>query len=102
MFETKVVQKIKTHILYSVTFFFFLSFENRAFYDITWKNIVERSRPQVTIQRMRTACWIPSAINTHSQYVIPTAFPLQHWLHERVSMLHNTHIACLGQLIHEP
>jgi len=33
MFQTKVVQKIKTHILCSVTFFF----ENRAVYEIMWK-----------------------------------------------------------------
>jgi len=45
MFQTKVVEKIKTHILYSVTFFP----ENRAVYEIMWKNIVERGRPQITI-----------------------------------------------------
>ena len=36
MFQTKVVQKIKIHILCSVTFIF----ENRTVYEI-WKNIVE-------------------------------------------------------------
>ena len=46
MFQTKVVEKIKTHILCSVTFLFF---ENRAVYEIMWKNIVERGRPQLTI-----------------------------------------------------
>ena len=40
MFQTKVVEKIKTHILWSVTFFS----ENRAVYEIMWKNIVERGR----------------------------------------------------------
>jgi hypothetical protein len=34
MFQTKVVEKIKTHILGSVTFFF----ENRAVYEIVWEN----------------------------------------------------------------
>jgi len=34
---------------------------------------------------MRTACWIPKATNTLSQYVIFIAFPLEQWLHERVS-----------------
>jgi len=43
----KVVEKIKTHILCSITFFF--SPENRAVYEIMWKNIVERGRPQMTI-----------------------------------------------------
>jgi hypothetical protein len=59
-FQTKVVEKIKTHILWSVTFFF----ENRAVYEIMWKNTVERGRPQITIWRMRIACWISKVINT--------------------------------------
>jgi len=28
-----------------------------------WKNIVERSRPQITLWRVRIACWIPKATN---------------------------------------
>jgi hypothetical protein len=48
------------------------------------------------MRRMRIACWIPKATNTHSQHVILTAFPLQQWLHERASMLRYTYIAaCL-------
>jgi hypothetical protein len=35
-----------------------------------WKNIVERSRPQITIWRMRNACWITRATNTHLCYVL--------------------------------
>jgi len=66
MFQTKIVDKIKTHILCSVTFFFF---ENRAVYEKTWKNIVQRGRSQMTIRRMRMACWIPKATNTYSQFV---------------------------------
>jgi hypothetical protein len=31
----------------------------------------------------------------HSEYVILTAFPLQEWLHERVSILRCRYIACL-------
>jgi hypothetical protein len=34
------------------------------------KNIVDRGRPQMAIWRMRIACWIPKATNTHSEYVI--------------------------------
>jgi hypothetical protein len=41
--------------------------------DITW--------------RMRLACWIPKATNTHSLCVMLTAIPLQQWLHERASLL---------------
>jgi len=44
MFQSEVVEKIKTHILCSVTFFFS---ENYALYEIMWKNIVERGRPQM-------------------------------------------------------
>ena len=69
MFQTKVVEKIKTHVLYLVTFFFF---ENRAVYEKMWVNIVERGRPQMTIWRMRIACWIPKATNTHSGCVTAT------------------------------
>jgi hypothetical protein len=44
MFQANVVEKIKLHILRSVTFLF----ENRAFYEIMWKNIVELDWPQIT------------------------------------------------------
>jgi len=36
---------------------------------------------------MRIACWIPKATNTHSQYIILIAFPLQQWLQESASVL---------------
>jgi len=29
------------------------------------------------IRRMRIACWIPKATNTHTGYVVIIAFPLQ-------------------------
>jgi hypothetical protein len=45
-------------------------FENRAVYAIRWKNNVQPDRPQMTIRRMRIACWIPNATNTHQEYVI--------------------------------
>ena len=71
--------------------------ENRAVYEKFGKkkNIVERGMPQVTIQRMRNACWIHKATNTRLQYVILTAFPQQQWLHERPSLLRYTYIVCL-------
>ena len=37
---------------------------NRAVYEIMWKNTVERGRSQMAIWRMRIACWIPKATNT--------------------------------------
>ena len=65
-FLKKVLEKTSTHILCSVTFFL----ENRAVYDVTWKHIVVAGSPQMTIWRMRIACWIPTATNSHSEYVI--------------------------------
>jgi hypothetical protein len=44
-------------------------FENRAVYEIIWKNILERGRPHMTIWRMRIVCWVPKATNTHTQFV---------------------------------
>jgi hypothetical protein len=71
--------------------------ENRAVYEIMRKNTVERDRPQMTIWRMRIACWIPKATNTNTNtdYIILIALPLQEWLHERALILHCQYIACL-------
>ena len=65
MFQTKVVEIIKTLIL-SLVFFFFSS---RAFCEKMLKNIVERGRPQMTIWCMRISCWIPNVTNAHTQVV---------------------------------
>ena len=40
------------------------------------------------------SCWIPKAANTHSEYVIRIAFPLQQWLHEGASLFYKS-IICL-------
>ena len=45
MFQTKVTAKIKTHILYSITFFK----KKSAVYEIMWKNMAQSDRPQSTI-----------------------------------------------------
>jgi len=39
MFQIKVVEKVETHILFSITFV-----KNRAVYEIIWKNDVEWGR----------------------------------------------------------
>jgi hypothetical protein len=51
------------------------------------KIIEETGRPQMTIWRMRIACWRPRATTKHSGCVIPIALPLQQWLQERASVL---------------
>jgi len=44
---------------------------------------------------MSFACWITTATDTHSEYVILIAFPRQQLLRERASMSRSTYIACL-------
>ena len=70
----KFIEGIKARIVYSVTFFF----ENRAVFEIMWKNTVNPDRPLITIWHI--ACWIPNAKNTHSEYVMLIVFTRQQWL----------------------
>jgi hypothetical protein len=49
--RNKIMGNIQTHFVFSDFFF-----ENFAVYEITWKNIVEPQRPQMTVWRMRIAC----------------------------------------------
>jgi hypothetical protein len=79
-----------THVMFSNFFF-----ENRTVYETMWKNIVEPGKPQMTILYMRIVCWLPKVTNTHSEYVIIIAFPLQRSLRECASMLCYTHISAL-------
>ena len=78
MFETKVVEEIKIHILCAVTFF------NQKSCHL-WDNVEKCCRAgQATydsaMQWMCIVCRITKAKNTHSEYVILTAFLLQQWL----------------------
>jgi hypothetical protein len=50
------------------------------------------------IRRMRLTCWITKATDTHSEYIILTAFPMQQWLRERALILH-LYVHCLSCLI---
>jgi hypothetical protein len=45
-------------------------------------------------RRMRIACWINNATDSHSEYVKLTAFPRRLWLRESASML------CLHLVVH--
>jgi hypothetical protein len=85
----KVVEKIKTRVLYWVPFFP----ESAAVcYEIMCKNVVEpHRRPQMTIWRMLIACWITKATTTYSEYVL-----LQRWLLKRASVLRHTYIVSRG------
>ena len=98
MFQTEVVEKIKTSILFSVTFF-----RKSCRLCDNVEKYFRAGRPQMAIWHMRIACWMPKATNTHTHThththtgcVILIAFPLQQWLHEHASMLRVTYIACL-------
>jgi hypothetical protein len=68
VFETEVVEKIITRILCSISF--------RAVCEIVCKCMVVPDRPQVTIGRMRIACWVTKATGTHSEYIILNASPV--------------------------
>jgi len=67
------------------------------------KNVVDRGRPQATMWRMRIACSITKATDTHSEYVTLIAIPVQQMLHERASVLRCTYISCpilVSSIIH--
>ena len=64
MFQTEIIEKLEICMSWSIAFF--CPFENHAVYEKMWKNIVERGRSQMTIWRMRIACWIPEATNAHT------------------------------------
>jgi len=91
LIQTKFVEKIKTHIFDYVTFFFF--FENRAVYEIMWKNIAQWGMPQMIKLCMGISCWIPKATNAHTRYIILSASLLQKWFHKRASILRYTYIS---------
>jgi hypothetical protein len=60
------------------TFYIQLFSENRTVYDIMWM-------PQMSY--MLIACWRNKALDTHSEYVIFTAFPRKKWFPESASLL---------------
>jgi hypothetical protein len=63
--EKEAVVKFNTHVLCSIIF----PPENRAVYEIMWKNMAEEGKLNTTKTGMRIACWVTKArINTHIQY----------------------------------
>ena len=88
----KIVEKIKTQILCSVNFFL----KSCHLWDNEgkkWQNQTGHRR-QLT-RRVRFACWITKATDTHWCYEILIAFPRQKWLRERAPISRYTNIACL-------
>ena len=65
-FQIEDVEKMKTRILCSITFF---PPRNRAVYEIVWKNMVEPDRTQMTIRRMRVAAGY-QRLQTHTRNML--------------------------------
>jgi hypothetical protein len=83
MFQTKLVEKIKTHLLCSVTFF-------RKLHHL-WDNVekygtARQATDDNIIWRMHFACWITKATDTH-RMCNTYCFPQQQWLLEHASLL---------------
>ena len=90
--EKRVVDKVKTHFTFSnfyfpkIVPFIRLCGKYSTARQFTGDNI---------IQRVRLACWITQAIDTHPDYVILIAFPLQVWLMNKSQCYIYTYIACV-------
>jgi len=96
MFQTKVVEKIKTHSRCSIKYFRKIA----LFMRYVEKECRAGPTTDDNITRcMRIACWIPKATNTHSEWVILIAFPLQQWLHERASTLRRSTLPVLSRFL---
>jgi len=80
----------QTHILYSITFFFFL-------FCRLWDNVEKycRARQPTDDNMVHLYSMLLKATNTHCKYVVVIALPLQQWLHECASISCNKNIACL-------
>jgi len=78
MFQTKVVEKLKTHILCSITIYR----KSCRVWDNVEKYGTAGQATDETTWRMRIACCIPKSTDAHSIFVILVAFPPQQWLHE--------------------
>ena len=89
MFQIKVVEKVKTRILSSITFFLIV-----LFMRLHGKILLNLAGHKW--HKVHTHCMLDTMpTNTHSEYVILIAFPLQQWLHKCDSLLCSTYITCL-------
>jgi hypothetical protein len=69
--SNEVVEKIETRVSFLKTFFFFSKIAR-----FMWKNMIQPDRLQMSVWRMRIACWKPKTTNTHSEYVILIDFSI--------------------------
>ena len=60
-----------THFVSSnISFLLFFFTKNRAFCEIMRKSMVHPDKSQVTVWRMRIACWLTKATDIQSKYLI--------------------------------
>ena len=89
MFQTQAVEKIKAHILYSITlFFFFLPRKSFRLGDSLEKYCrAGQTTDDSTYQTANALCILGNLghthTHTHSEYIILIAFLRQQLLHER-------------------
>jgi hypothetical protein len=88
----KLAEKIKTCILFSITFF---RKSCRLWDNVEKYGTARQATDDNKIRRMRFACSITKATDTHSEYVILIAFPRQKWLRERASIV-RLYVHCLS------
>ena len=94
----KVSEKFCREIRNTRFIFHNFFFRKSRLYEIIWKHVGQKTCHRWRL--MRNACWIPKATNTHSEYVILIAFPLQQLLHELASTLRYTHTVCPVKLVY--
>ena len=95
MFQMKVVERIKPHILCSVT----VSRKSRRFwYSMGNYCGAREAKDHKIVRRMRFGCGITKATDTHSWYLMLISFPWHQWLLERPSVLRYTYIVWLVSL----
>jgi hypothetical protein len=91
MFQKSCRENQNTHCIFNTFFFKIVQF---------WDNVEKYGTARQTTdnnitRRMRSACRITKAVDTHSEHVILTAFPRQQKLRERSSVLRYTFIDSL-------
>jgi len=93
----KIVEKIKTLILCSRTFFQKLC---HICDNVGRCGTARQATDDNIIKCMCFACWITKATDTHLEYLILISFPHQQWLNDHASVLCNMYMACLvGTLV---
>jgi len=91
MFQTKVLQKIKTHITCSVH----SSWKSCRLWDNLEKYCRTGQATDDNITRlMHFGCFVTKATDAHSEYVIRISFSRPQWLRERAWMLLYKYVAC--------